>query len=145
MKNLKYCRKYDLSAKFSGSSITYHLIMHGTDLVLGYLKIKTTGDSYLYKWIDSNKKDSYWLYFKVSDADLTLFFNKEVTLLDLINKNEEVYIRSFNTQLICPVNKIHSDYLPTENSFFDEKHYTNETLQLKFKLNDKGTNFITSC
>lgn len=134
MLNLEYCREDDLSVKF-GIYPNYDLIINGIDLILGCLEDYVTGNKYFCKPIGYDKKYQCYLYFKVLDSDLILFFDKKITLLDLINKNKEVHIRSFNTQVICPVDKIHPDYLPSYDSFFDEKHYTNDALRLKSELN----------
>lgn len=132
--NLEHCREDDLSVKF-GTYLDYDLIINGIDLILGCLKDYITGDKYFCKPIGYDEKYQCHLYFKVLDSDLILFFDKKITLLDLINKNKEVHIRSFNTKVICPVDKIHPNYLPSYDSFFNERDYTNDALRLKSELN----------
>lgn len=91
--------------------------------------VGSDGHDYLYKWSDCDENHNRWLIFSVSHEKLASFFQKKISLLDLIRSNSFVYFLDLDEHLneasayVCPVARIPSDYLPSEQSFFEEEQY----------------------
>jgi predicted flap endonuclease-1-like 5' DNA nuclease len=103
-------------------------------------------EHYLYKWCDSDALCNRWLIAKCSEDLLTDFLNNKITLRGIINANAFVSIMDLDDDLdehnilIANTQDLPEAYLPTENSFFNEKQYEKYALQLKEALvNKKNT------
>ena len=102
------------------------LLYHEGPLLTHFVNSENSNEHYFYKWSDINEKCNRWLIFKVTVENLTSFFEGNLTLLHLIQKNPFVYFVDFDTNInevnavICPIQKIPNDYLPSERSFFKD-------------------------
>jgi hypothetical protein len=94
------------------------LLYHEGPLLTHFVNSENSNEHYFYKWSDINEKCNRWLIFKVTVENLTSFFEGNLTLLHLIQKNPFVYFVDFDTNInevnafICPIQKIPNDYLP---------------------------------
>ncbi len=133
--------KLDISLEHKGD-LLYH-----EGVILSHF-VENYGEHYFYKWCDCDANYNRWKIFKISVKDLFLFFEKEITLLQLIQKNSFVYFMDLDNNLeqksifICPTQKIPKDYLPSENSFFDEIEYEMYASTLKDNLQKQANNAI---
>ena len=97
-------------------------------------------EHYFYKWSDIDEKCNRWLIFKVTAENLIFFFEGNLTLLNLIQKNQFVYFLDLDTEIsevnafVCPIQKIPDNYLPSERSFFKESQYEKYALILSNEL-----------
>lgn len=116
------------------------LLYHEGPLLSHFINVDNTNEHYLYKWTDCDDSCNRWLIFRVSLESLKSFFEKECSILQLINENPFVYFIDLDNDLnqnnlvICSINKIPADYLPSENSFFKEKQYEKYAIELKENL-----------
>ena len=85
---------------------------------------------YLYKWVDNDDTANRWLITQLGAAILRSFFNKEISLRNLILQANNCFVVNINDDLaykevtFCTTNVIPKEYLPAENSFFSEARYT---------------------
>ena len=113
------------------------LLYHEGPLLSHFANTENPNEHYLYKWTDCDESANRWLIFKVFNTAFEPFFNKEMTLLQMISANPFVYFIDLDNNVdekkvfICSTNKIPSDYLPSENSFFDETQYEQYAFELK--------------
>lgn len=113
------------------------LLYHEGPLLSHFANKENPNEHYLYKWTDCDESVNRWLVFKVHGIAFEAFFNKKTTLLQMIAANPFVYFIDLDNNLneekvfICSTNKIPSDYLPSENSFFDETQYEQYAFELK--------------
>ncbi len=89
------------------------------------------GEHYFYDWVDNDHLYNRWIVFKASDEILISFFNKEITLRDVIVSNETVYIVDLDTNiianniLIVDLKKLPKLYLPDKtSSYYQERSYS---------------------
>jgi hypothetical protein len=133
--------------KLSGSRVNNSILdkhIHICDFInMGIPTLSLYSDgrrNWIYLWCDTDNVDTHrWLLFRTTREDLSAYLNKEKSLLELINSNQQSYIldlvilksaeeeikiedatvsyRRFLTRL----DDIHQidDYLPTSDSFFD--------------------------
>lgn len=124
------------------------LIYHEGPFLSHFVNPINLNEHYFYKWSDFDERCNRWLIFKVIKEDLVSFFEGNLTLLYLIQKNSFVYFVDLDTDItevsafICPTQKIPDDYLPSEKSFFKEKQYEKYALILRNELQQvqKGNN-----
>ena len=116
------------------------LLYHEGPLLTHFVNSENSNEHYLYKWSDIDEKCNRWLIFKVTTENLISFFEGNLTLLHLIQKNQFVYFLDLDTEIsevnafVCPIQKIPDDYLPSERSFFKESQYEKYALTLKNEL-----------
>jgi hypothetical protein len=116
------------------------LLYHEGPLLTHFINSKNANEHYFYKWSDIDENCNRWLIFKVSVENLISFFEGNLTLLELIQKNQFVYFVDLDTEInevnafICPTGKVPDDYLPSERSFFKESQYEKYALTLKNEL-----------
>ncbi len=116
------------------------LLYHDGPLLSHFINVDNTNEHYLYKWTDCDESCNRWLIFRVSLSRLKSFFEKKYNLLQLINENPFVYFIDLDNDLsqkslvVCSINKIPADYLPSENSFFKEIQYEKYAIELKNSL-----------
>jgi hypothetical protein len=105
-------------------------------------------EHYIYKWADSNQVCNRWLIAKTSEASLSKFLFQKISLLQLINQNEFVYLLDLDDDLnenqisIVKTADIPDEYLPDADSYFEERHYEDHALQLKEKLSNASNSLI---
>jgi hypothetical protein len=125
------------------------LLYHEGPVLSHYVNADNSNEHYIYKWTDCNNSINRWMVFRVSLDELKFFFEGKRTLLELINQNPFVYFIDLNNNLekenlvICTINQIPSDYLPSENSFFKEKQYEKYAIELKNSLLKQGNTSVT--
>lgn len=86
---------------------------------------------YLLKWVDANDTYNRWLSIPVTNQQLLNFLTKEISLKELIlnAKPNLAYLLDIDNQLkvrnltTLLVSKIHKDYLPPVDSYYDEEQY----------------------
>jgi predicted flap endonuclease-1-like 5' DNA nuclease len=115
-------------------------LFHEGPLVSHFVDSSNLKEHYLYKWCDSDALCNRWMIAKCSEDLLTDFLNNKITLRGIINANAFVYIMDLDDNLdehnilIANTQDLPEAYLPTENSFFNEKQYEKYALQLKEAL-----------
>jgi predicted flap endonuclease-1-like 5' DNA nuclease len=115
-------------------------LFHEGSLVSHFADSTNLKEHYIYKWCDSDALCNRWMIAKCSEDLLTDFLNNKITLRGIINANAFVYIMDLDDDLdehnilIANTQDLPEAYLPTENSFFNEKQYEKYALQLKEAL-----------
>lgn len=100
-------------------------------------------DNYFYRWVDFDDNTHRWLISKFSEKDILAFFNKEISLRQLIETNNFVTLLDLDDELnkaqilIVQTHSLPDTYLPSEQSFFKEEHYHIYASQLKQTLIQK--------
>ena len=100
-------------------------------------------DHYFFRWVDFDDDCHRWLIFKSSEKDIVNFFNKTISLLELITRNSTVLLIDLDDELnkkqilSTTTSKLPATYLPSINSFFKEEQYHTYALKLKNKLAKK--------
>jgi hypothetical protein len=116
------------------------LLYHEGPLLSHFINSENPSEHYFYKWSDCNDQHNRWLIFRISIENLNIFFDGKLTLLELIQKNDSVFFWDLDTDLttvntfVCPTQKIPSDYLPSDRSFFKESQYEPYAFILKKEL-----------
>lgn len=132
-----------LNLQFAGDLIYYE-----KPLLSHFVDPNNSNEHYFYKWSDFDEKCNRWLIFKVSIENLISFFEGNLTLLHLIQKNQFVYFLDLDTEIsevnafVCPIQKIPDDYLPSERSFFKESQYEKYALTLKNELQKEAKSLV---
>ena len=86
------------------------------------------GEDYLYQWVDIDNNYNRWLVFKCEN--FYSFFTVDITLRDLILKNDSVLIIDIDDDINIVncwevnLNDIPTSYMPTEKSFFNNELYS---------------------
>jgi predicted flap endonuclease-1-like 5' DNA nuclease len=112
-------------------------LFHEGPLVSHFVDSSNLKEHYLYKWCDSDALCNRWLIAKCSEDLLIDFLNNKITLRGIINANAFVYVMDLDDDLnehsilIANTQDLPEAYLPTENSFFNEKQYEKYAIQLK--------------
>jgi hypothetical protein len=112
-------------------------LFHEGPLVSHFVDSSNLKEHYLYKWCDSDALCNRWMIAKCSEDLLTDFLNNKITLRGIINANAFVYVMDLDDDLneqnilIANTQDLPEAYLPTENSFFNEKQYEKYAIQLK--------------
>ncbi len=113
------------------------LIVHEGPLLAHFIDQEVPQNQFLYKWVDADNKANRWLVARITNNDLRRFFQKEINLRELLLIHAFVFLIDLDDDLdlinsIIVNNKnIPDEYLPTTQSFFDEKHYEDYALLLK--------------
>jgi hypothetical protein len=106
------------------------LIYHEGPLLSLFIDRNNPDIYYLYKWADCNEETNRWLVLQLNAIGLRSFFFKEISLRTLILNNPLTYVLDIDDNLIetqilvCATNTLPEEYLPKENSFFNEERYT---------------------
>ena len=135
MENLESYKidKLDINLQQQGNLLYYEgpLLSH-------FVNSTNPNKHYFYKWSDFDEQYNCWLVFKVSIAHLNIFFEGKLTLLQLIQENNFVYFVDLDTNIeeinafICPKQKIPTDYLQSERSYFKEKQYEKNVIKFSW-------------
>jgi hypothetical protein len=86
-------------------------------------------ENLLFCWVDRDDDYQRWLAAKVSDSQLEAYLKREVPLLELIKgpKDQFLYVVDFaelgqpNSVMIVSPKGLPSEYLPAEDSFYDDE------------------------
>jgi len=112
-------------------------------LLSHFQDIEKSNEHYFFRWVDNDDDTHRWLIFKATDKELLSFFNKSISLRKLIEKNTIVTLLDLDDDLnkksiiISSIDSIPDNYLPSENSFFNENRFENYATELKEKLETK--------
>ena len=93
--------------------------------LLSVFKDLFSDNFYLYKWSDCDEKANRWLVFKVSMHALNAFFDKELSLRQIILDQPFSYFLDFDNALdplsivVVSTQNIPKNYLPEQDSYFD--------------------------
>lgn len=85
---------------------------------------------YLYKWVDNDKTVNRWIVVQINSAILRNFFHKRISLRNLIVTHPVTFSVEMNNGLaeqniqVCATAELPEEYLPAENSFYDEEAFT---------------------
>ena len=123
-------------------------LYHEGPLLSHFVDENNPHEHYFYKWSDSDTVCNRWLIAKFSEETLSHFLNQEISLKQVICQNAFIYLldldNDLNEQNILVVNTqdLPKSYLPSDDSFYNEKHYENYALNLKESLlNNKDVVF----
>ena len=111
--------------------------------LLSVFKDYFSDNFYLYKWSDCDEKANRWLVFKVSTLDLTAFFDKKISIKQMILEQPFSYFLDLDNQLaplsiaLVSTQNIPKNYLPEQDSFFDALEFECYASVLQKNLNDK--------
>lgn len=106
------------------------LIYHEGPLLSLFIDKENTDMYYLYKWADCDEISNRWLIIHLNSITLKSFFFKDISLRNLFLNHPFVYVVNlddnlFETEImICSTNNLPEEYLPKENSFFNEEKYS---------------------
>lgn len=113
------------------------LLYHEGPLLSHFVDEENPSNQYFYKWSDCDDTVHRWMIFKVTERDLSDFFQHKTTLLDIIRHNTFVYFVDLESDLtarqvmLVATANIPPKYLPLAGSGFDEKGYEDYALELK--------------
>ena len=108
--------------------------------LLSVFKDALSDTFYFYKWSDCDDKAHRWLVFKTPTKDLISFFDKKISLKQLILEQPFSYFLDLNHQLdplsivVLPSAKIPKNYLPEQDSFFDALDFEAYSTSFQQKL-----------
>ena len=111
--------------------------------LLSVFKDHFSDNFYLYKWSDCDEKANRWLVFKVSIADLKAFFDKKISIRQMILAQPFSYFLDLDNQLdplsivIVSTQNMPKSYLPEQDSFFDSLEFENYALVLQQSLEER--------
>jgi len=116
------------------------LLYHEGPLLSHFVDEANPSNHYFYKWCDQDEKVNRWMIFKVTNFDLSDFFKKKSTLLDIVLHNAFVFftdiapnLNTVQVMLVTTAN-IPPSYLPFEDSSFDEDGFEGYALELKSQI-----------
>ncbi len=99
------------------------------------------GHDYFFYWVDADDECNRWMVFKVTN--LKKFFSKKCNLQDLIKFCPSGFVYyididdniEFKKIFKSNIDNIPASYLPSEKSFYNERHYEKYAETLKRGLN----------
>jgi len=97
-------------------------------------------EHYFFRWVDNDEDTHRWLIFKCTENEIIDFFNKAITLRQLIEKNTVVTLLDLDDNLnrksivFVSLDTLPNNYLTVNNSFFVEERYESYAVKLKNKL-----------
>lgn len=106
-------------------------------LLSHFIDKNNPNDHYFFRWVDFDDDCHRWLIFKSSEKDIVNFFNKTISLWQLITKNSTVLLVDLDDELnkkqilVTITSKLPETYLPSVNSFYKEEQYHPYALELK--------------
>ncbi|MBL7815807.1 MAG: hypothetical protein JNL70_12405 [Saprospiraceae bacterium] len=112
-------------------------INHEGPIVSHFTDAENPHEHYVYKWVDCDDVCNRWLVAKTSEETISKFLFQQVSLFQIINQNEFVYLVDLDSDLdekqilITKTSDLPNDYLPEADSYFDENQYEDYALQLK--------------
>ncbi len=112
--------------------------------LLSVFKDALSDNFYFYKWSDCDDKAHRWLVVKVSVQSLKTFFDKQVSIRQLILEQPFSYFLDLDNNLdplsivIVSTPNMPKSYLPEQDSYFDAAEFENYALVLQQKLKETG-------
>jgi hypothetical protein len=122
------------------------LIYHEGPLLSLFVDRNNPENYYLYKWADCDKYINRWLVVQLNAISLRDFFYKEISLRTLLLNSPVTYVLQLDENLtesaimVCATNDLPDDYLPKENSYYEEEKYSDFALAFKTILTNIKTN-----
>ena len=113
------------------------LLYHEGPLLSIYANAKNQSAYYLCNWTDCDEHCNRWVYFPITSLDLAMFFLGKLNLLELMTKSPMVLSVDLDHELnkkqviLTNVSNLPVDYLPLEDSFFQEEYFTEEAVKFK--------------
>ena len=119
------------------------LLYHDGPLLTHFSDAKVPDIHYLFKWADHKSDYNRWLVCTIDRLALIEFFEKKVSLRFLYETSLQSYIvdydRSIEIKNIELVGTLPVEYLPHEETFFEEKLYCSYAIALKEQLHAERT------
>jgi hypothetical protein len=118
------------------------LLYHESPL-LSVFKDALSDNFYFYKWSDCDDKAHRWLVFKVSVKHLKAFFDKQISIRQLILEQPFSYFLDLDTHLepaniaLVVVSNMPKSYLPEQDSYFDSADFEDYALVLQKELRER--------
>ena len=106
------------------------LIYHEGPLLSLFIDKHNPDVHYLYKWADCDDESNRWLISPLNILNLRRFFYKEISLRTLLMSSPFIFTLELDENLteraimICKTSDLPEEYLPKENSFYNEEKYT---------------------
>lgn len=91
----------------------------------------------LYVWLDNSARANRWALIPVSRSTLDLYLNQHMSLRDVVQSNEYVYIcnhfadsgrKNYN---LLPINSFPEEYMPEEDSYLFDEICTDDAIKLR--------------
>jgi hypothetical protein len=112
--------------------------------LLSVFKDALSDNYYFYKWSDCDDKAHRWLVFKVTLKNLKAFFDKQISIRQLILEQPFSYFLDLDNELepvnivLVAVANMPKSYLPEQqDSFFDVHDFENYALVLQKELRER--------
>jgi hypothetical protein len=112
--------------------------------LLSVFKDALSDNYYFYKWSDCDDKTHRWLVFKVTFKNLKAFFDKQISIRQLILEQPFSYFLDLDNELepvnivLVAVANMPKSYLPEQqDSFFDVHDFENYALILQKELRER--------
>lgn len=99
-------------------------------------------NEYLMLWVENDEELNRWMLFKVDGLTLFNYFLGNQSLRDILLLNPEVYFLDIDEQIahkkitVAVTNNIPSEYIPEENTKFDELYANSYAKELKKTMTD---------
>ena len=125
-------------------------IYHEGPLLSLYQDKNNDGNYYFYKWADCDDECNRWLIFLVTEDNLKRFLFEELSLRQLIAKNQFMYLVDLDNDfeqkkcLVVEMKNLPSNYLPSEDSFYGEEGYTKFAQYYKFNIANHKSSVLNS-
>jgi hypothetical protein len=122
------------------------LIYHEGPLLSLFIDRDNSENYFLYKWADCDKKVNRWLVVQLNAISLRNFFYKEISLRTLLLNGPVTYVLQLDDNLtesgilVCATSDLPENYLPKENSYYEEEKYSDFALAFKTILASSKTN-----
>jgi hypothetical protein len=111
--------------------------------LLSVFKDALSDNYFFYKWSDCNDKAHRWLVFKVTIKNLKAFFDKNISIRQLILEQPfsyfldlDAFLEPINITLVAVAN-MPKTYLPEQDSYFDAGDFENYALILQKELRER--------
>jgi hypothetical protein len=111
--------------------------------LLSVFKDALSDNYYFYKWSDCDDKAHRWLVFKVTIKNLKAFFDRQISIRQLILEQPFSYFLDLDTHLepiyiaLVAVANMPKSYLPKQDSFFDVHDFESYALVLQRELKER--------
>lgn len=102
--------------------------------------IGSDGKHYFFYWVDNDEKKNRWLVFELTSIELYKFFTNKISLRTIVGNRDFVYLLDLDGKLnfkgvfLVDINNMPQDYLPADQSYFDEENYENYAHELKNEI-----------
>jgi hypothetical protein len=111
--------------------------------LLSVFKDALSDNFYFYKWSDRDEKTHRWLVFKVSHKALSQFFDKKLSLRQLITEQPFSYLLDIDNNIepiqivIVSTPNMPKTYLPDADSYFDTDDFESYAAVLQKQIKEQ--------